>query len=209
MNSPRDFWNSRFAEAEHAYGEAPNAFVQQEAWRLAEAGGVLLPGDGQGRNSVWLARQGFAVTCVDWSEAGLARARELALRHAVSIEPVQADLSTWLWPVSEYDAVVAVHLHLPPATRQQVHHAMLRALKPGGLILLEAFDLEQAGLGSGGPRNPLMLYSAEMLAEDFAEAEILMLERAQVILDEGLYHQGMAEVVRMVAARPDAGSRVA
>jgi 2-polyprenyl-3-methyl-5-hydroxy-6-metoxy-1,4-benzoquinol methylase len=201
MNSPRDFWNSRFAEAEHAYGEAPNAFVQQEAWRLPEAGRVLLPGDGQGRNSVWLARQGFAVTCVDWSEAGLARARELALRHAVSIEPVLADLGTWLWPVSEYDAVVAVHLHLPPATRQQVHHAMLNALKPGGVLLLEAFDLEQISYSSGGPNRLDMLYSVEMLAEDFAEADIMLLERAQVVLDEGLYHQGVAEVVRLVAQR--------
>ena len=209
MNTAQDFWNARFAEEDLAYGEEPNAFVQEQAWRLPAGARVLLPGDGQGRNGVWLARQGFDATCVDWSETGLERARALAARHAVSIEPILADLGDWLWPESEYDAVVAVHLHLMPEIRRQAHRGMLRALKPGGLILLEAFDLEQAGLGSGGPRNPLMLYSAEMLAEDFAEAEILMLERAQVMLDEGLYHQGMAEVVRMVAARPDGGSRVA
>jgi SAM-dependent methyltransferase len=74
MTNPQEFWNRRFAEASPAYGEAPNAFVQEQAWRLPAGARVLLPGDGQGRNSVWLAKQGFAVTCVDWSEAGLARA---------------------------------------------------------------------------------------------------------------------------------------
>ncbi|HES77281.1 MAG TPA: class I SAM-dependent methyltransferase [bacterium] len=201
-SSQQEFWNQRYAESDYAYGDAPNAFVQGQIWRLSEAGRVLLPGDGQGRNSVWLAQQGFDVTCVDWSETGRARALELAARHSVSIEPVLADLTAWLWPESTFDAVVAVHLHLMPDARQQVHRAMLQALKPGGQILLEAFDQEQAGLNSGGPRNLAMLYSAEMLAEDFAEAEILMLERAQVVLDEGLYHQGVAEVVRMVAQQP-------
>ncbi|OYY73532.1 MAG: hypothetical protein B7Y40_08775 [Gammaproteobacteria bacterium 28-57-27] len=201
MNNPQDFWNQRFAESNHAYGEVPNAFVQAQVGRLPAGGCVLLPGDGQGRNSVWLARQGFDVTCVDWSEAGLASALELAARYAVQIEPVCADLTTWLWPETEFDAVVAVHLHLPPNARQQVHHAMLRALKPGGVLLLEAFDVEQIHYSSGGPNRLDMLYSAEMLSEDFVDAEIALLERAQVVLDEGLYHQGVAEVVRMVAVR--------
>jgi SAM-dependent methyltransferase len=201
MTSPQKFWNRRFAEASPAYGEAPNAFVQEQAWRLPAGARVLLPGDGQGRNSVWLAQQGFAVTCVDWSETGLARALELAARHAVLIEPVYADLTTWLWPEREFDAVVAVHLHLPPAARRQVHQAMLRALKPGGVLILEAFDVEQINYSSGGPNRLDMLYSAEMLEEDFVAAEMLLLERAQVVLDEGVYHHGVAEVVRMVALR--------
>lgn len=201
MNNPQKFWNHRFADASHAYGEAPNAFVQSQVGRIPAGGRVLLPGDGQGRNSVWLAQQGFDVTCVDWSETGLARALELAARHAVLIEPVCADLTTWLWPEREFEAVVAVHLHLPPDSRRQVHHAMLRALKPGGVLILEAFDVEQINYSSGGPNRLNMLYSAEMLEEDFVDAEMLLLERAQVVLDEGLYHQGMAEVVRMVAVR--------
>lgn len=203
MSTPRDFWNARFAETTPAYGEAPNAFVVQEAGRLPEGGRVLLPGDGQGRNSVWLARQGFDVSCVDWSEEGLKRARALAEREGVQVETVCADLSTWIWPEGIFDGVVAIHLHLPPSTRPAVHRAMLRALKPGGALLLEAFDLEQINYSSGGPNRLDMLYSAEMLAEDFAEGEILMLERAQVVLDEGSYHQGAAEVVRAVVQHTD------
>ncbi|MEW6423094.1 MAG: class I SAM-dependent methyltransferase [Pseudomonadota bacterium] len=202
MNTPRDFWNARFAERASAYGEAPNAFVEQEALRLPAGGRILLPGDGQGRNSVWLARQGFEVICVDWSETGLERARELAARHAVRIEPVCADLTAWTWPRGEYDGVVAIHLHLPPATRATVHRAMLDALKPGGILLLEAFDQEQINYTSGGPNRLDMLYSAEMLTEDFADGDILLLERAQVVLDEGAHHQGPAEVVRAVVQCP-------
>ncbi len=202
MSTPRDFWNARFAEQAPAYGEAPNAFVRQEVHRLSPGGRILLPGDGQGRNSVWLARQGFKVTCVDWSETGLERARELAARHAVSIEPVCADLTAWTWPRGEHDGVIAIHLHLPPATRTEVHRAMLGALRPGGVLLLESFDLEQINYSSGGPNRLDMLYSAEMLTEDFADGDILMLERAQILLDEGLYHQGPAEVIRVVVQRP-------
>ncbi|MEW6445602.1 MAG: class I SAM-dependent methyltransferase [Pseudomonadota bacterium] len=203
MSTPRDFWNARFAEPAPAYGERPNAFVEQEAARLPSNGRILLPGDGQGRNSVWLARRGFDVTCVDWSETGLERAMEFAARHAVAIEPVCADITAWVWPVEEYDAVVAIHLHLPPESRGAVHRAMLRALRPGGLLLLEAFDLEQIGYTSGGPGRLDMLYSAEMLAEDFAEGDILVLERARIMLDEGLHHQGPAEVVRAIVRKPD------
>ncbi|TQV64016.1 MAG: class I SAM-dependent methyltransferase [Halothiobacillaceae bacterium] len=198
MSTPRDLWNARFAKAAPADGEAPNAFVVQEAGRLPPGGRILLPGDGQGRNSVWMARQGFDVTCVDWSGEGLKCARALAEREGARVETVCADLSTWIWPEGIFDGVVAIHLHLPPATRPMVHRAMLRALRPGGLLLLEAFDLEQINHSSGGPDRLEMLYSAEMLAEDFAEGEILMLERAQVLLDEGPHHQGPAEVVRAV-----------
>lgn len=201
MSTPRDFWNARFAEEMLAYGEAPNAFVEQEAHRLPAGGRILLPGDGQGRNSIWLARHGFDVSCVDWSKTGLQRAQTLAARHAVSIEPICVDLAAWIWPEGEYDGVVAIHLHLPPATRLMVHRAMLRALNPGGLLLLEAFDLEQINYSSGGPNRLDMLYSAEMLAEDFAEGEILTLERAKIVLDEGPYHQGPAEVIRAIVQR--------
>lgn len=203
MNTPRDFWNARFAEEALAYGEAPNAFVAQEAERLPAGGRILLPGDGQGRNSVWLARHGFDVSCVDWSETGLQRAQALAAMHAVSIEPICADLASWAWPQGAYDGVVSIHVHLPPTTRPMVHRAMLRALKPGGLLLLEAFDLEQIHYTSGGPNRLDMLYSAEMLAEDFAEGEILTLERAKIVLDEGPYHQGPAEVIRAIVQRTD------
>jgi len=202
MSSPRDFWNARYAEAPLAYGEAPNAFVVREAHRLPAGGHILLPGDGQGRNSVWLARQGHSVTCVDWSETGLARAEELAACHEVRIRPLCADLALWDWPEQAFDGVVAIHLHLPPDVRPKVHRAMLNALRPGGILLLEAFDLGQIHYRSGGPSRPDMLYSVEMLAEDFAEGDILLLEHAQVMLDEGPYHQGPAEVVRLVAQRP-------
>lgn len=202
MTSPRDFWNERYAEESLAYGEAPNGFLLREAHRLPAGGRILLPGDGQGRNCVWLAQHGYSATCVDWSEIGLERARELAARNGVDIETVCADLGKWHWPKNAFDGVVAIHLHLPQDIRPKVHRAMLHALRPGGLLLMEAFDLEQINYTSGGPNRLDMLYSAEMLAEDFAEGDILMLERAQVVLDEGPYHQGPAEVVRVVVQRP-------
>ena len=203
FTNPTATWNQRYAAENHLFGQEPNDYLRAQAHHLAPGGRVLCVADGDGRNSVWLARHGFDVSCVDWSETGLQRAQALAAMHAVSIEPICADLASWAWPQGAYDGVVSIHVHLPPTTRPMVHRAMLRALKPGGLLLLEAFDLEQIHYTSGGPNRLDMLYSAEMLAEDFAEGEILTLERAKIVLDEGPYHQGPAEVIRAIVQRTD------
>jgi hypothetical protein len=68
-------------------------------------------------------------------------------------------------------------------------------------LVLEAFTREQLGLDSGGPRNPNWLYSADLLAEDFAEMQIAALSESRIRLDEGPGHQGEAAVVRLLARR--------
>jgi hypothetical protein len=75
---------------------------------------------------------------------------------------------------------------------------MLRALLPGGICVVEAFTPEQLKFSSGGPKQLDLLYSAEILRQDFAAAEILALEEATVSLEEGRLHSGPGAVVRGV-----------
>jgi SAM-dependent methyltransferase len=198
------FWDERYAGEEFAYGTAPNDFLVDQVDRLPPGGRILLPGDGEGRNSVWLADQGFRPTAVDFSAAGLAKARDLAAARGVTIETVQADLTEWDWPAAAFDGVVAIFVHLPPEDRRRVHGAMLAALRPGGRLLLEAYRPAQLDYGTGGPPVPEMLYTREALAADFADARIQNLTETVRPVHEGRHHHGEGAVIQLVAERPEA-----
>lgn len=124
MTSPLNFWDQRFAEPGYKYGTEPNAFLREQATRLAPASRVLVPGDGEGRNGVWLAEQGHAVTSVDASAVGLQKARELAASRGVALATELADLSDWAPEAASLDAVILIYTHLPSAIRQGAHRRL-------------------------------------------------------------------------------------
>lgn len=197
-------WDRQYAEAGYIFGTAPNIFLIAEAHRFVPKGRILVPGDGEGRNGVWLAEQGLAVTSVEASAIGVEKARALAAERGVHLDFVNANLDSWHWPVGTFDGIAAIFVHFEPHVRQSMHHRMLGALKPGGILLLEAFTpkhVENRKAGSRGGPPPEMLYTVELLREDFAGADIELLHEADVRLDEGTRHQGRAHVVRLVARR--------
>jgi SAM-dependent methyltransferase len=206
MNDQAAFWNERYRGEEFAFGTAPNEFLVSQAHHLKPGLRALAPGDGEGRNGVWLAERGLIVDTVDVSPLGVAKARGLAEERGVEINAALADLLTWAWPRDAYDVVAALYIHFFDSDRQRMHRAMLDALKPGGVLILEAFRPEQLELQkmyrSGGPKTADMLYSKAKLAEDFAQHSILHLEEAVVELAEGRRHSGKAAVIRAVVRKP-------
>lgn len=194
-----DFWDTRFSEPGFAYGTEPNAFLVSQRKYLRAGIKALAVADGEGRNGVWLAQQGVDVLSVDASAVGLRKARELAATRGVAIRTELADLTTWKWPEQEFDLVAAIFIHFMPEFRARMHASMLRALKPGGILIIEAFTPKQLEYKTGGPPVQEMLYTAEMLREDFKSGEILLLEETLTELSEGHYHRGRAAVVRLVA----------
>lgn len=139
---------------------------------------------------------------VDASPVGLAKARRLAAGRGVPLQTQEVELSTWDWPVSAFDAVVSIFVHFHPDIRARMHAAMLAALRPGGLLMLEAFTPDQLKYPSGGPRDREMLYTSDLLRQDMGKGEILLLDELVTELDEGKYHRGPAAVVRLVSRRP-------
>ncbi len=200
--SPAAMWDERYRLATYAYGLAPNAFLAEQAHRLKRGMRALVPGDGEGRNGVWLAEQRLEVDTLDLSAFGVDKAKRLAAERGVSINAAQADAVAWDWPSARYDLIALIYLHLVEAERRTVHEKALAALKPGGLIVLEAFRPEQvqrhAAGARGGPRDPALLYSVEALGSDFAGEESLMLESADPRMDEGRLHLGESAVVRAI-----------
>lgn len=205
MSKQSEFWDERYAGEAFAFGEAPNAFLAGHAHRLAAGMRALVPGDGEGRNGVWLAQQGLAVTTLDLSPVGVEKAKRLAAARGVTIDARCADVATWDWPQGTFDLVASIFLHFTPAERTAYHRRLLDALKPGGLVLLEAYTPRQAqhrANGSvGGPLDAAMLMEPADLAADFGGARIISLDEVEVVLAEGHRHTGPSSVVRLIAER--------
>lgn len=208
-NYAPNFWDKRYGESGYAYGTHPNQFLAEQQQHLSPGMQALTVGDGEGRNGVWLSSQGLNVLSVDLSQVGLQKAQSLASQRQVKLETQCVDLTTWDWPVATYDVVVSIYVHFAPDVRARMHHSMLKSLKPGGLIILEAFNSGQlkyqAEHDSGGPKKPEMLYSPELLKEDFAGGNILEHTEAITMLEEGAYHEGKASVIRLVLQKDAKG----
>lgn len=202
-----EFWNDRYKDSEYVYGTEPNLFLTKQKHRLQPGMKALAVGDGEGRNSVWLASQGLKVLALDFSAVALTKAQALAAEKGVQIQTKCVDLTEWNWAQNEYDVIVSIFLHFAPNTRSQMHRAMLQALKPSGILILEAYNLKQieyqAKYSSGGPPNVTMLYNAQMLQQDFAQAEVLYLSETITQLSEGKYHNGSAAVIRAVIRKKE------
>jgi NAD(P)-dependent dehydrogenase (short-subunit alcohol dehydrogenase family) len=196
------FWDQRYAEPGFKYGTEPNAFLVAQAAALRAGSDIVLPGDGEGRNSVWLARQGHHVLAMDSSAVGLAKAAALARDQGVPLRTVQADLADWAPEVGSVDAVVLIYVHLPSAVRRGAHRRLAAALRSGGRLILEAFHPSQLGRTSGGPKDVDMLVTLADLRADFAGLlDEQAGEEVETVLSEGPGHQGPARITRWVGCR--------
>ncbi|WMS42128.1 enoyl-CoA hydratase-related protein [Acuticoccus sp. MNP-M23] len=199
------FWDARYSREEAAFGERPNAFLTSVRNRLPAGGRAFAAADGQGRNALWLASEGFAVTMNDLSAVATSQVRTRADVAGLEVEISPGDLRKVPPAEGAFDLVTAIYLHLPPALRREVHSALARALAPGGILVLEAFAPGQQALkaihNSGGPGDPALYYTIDMLRADFSSLTPLLMEETETVLDEGSGHNGRAAVVRAIFER--------
>ncbi|TNE56486.1 MAG: class I SAM-dependent methyltransferase [Bacteroidetes bacterium] len=196
----QQFWDDRYAETGFAYGTAPNRFLEAELLKLPP-GKLLLPGEGEGRNAVFAARNGWTVTAFDISSEGKRKALQWAATNSVSIQYENVSFQDFQAPDEHFDALAFVYTHMPPELRRLFHQSMLRLLKKGGMVILEGFSRAQIGKPSGGPQHPDLLFTSEMLAADFSDLEEIQLEEIDIELDEGKYHKGPASVIRLTGRK--------
>ncbi len=194
-------WNQRYAAPGYFYGTAPNDFLVEQA-RLIPRGRVLELAAGEGRNGVWLAQQGYAVTCVDGSDVGLAKARELARERGVQVETVVADLGAYAVEPNAWDGIVSIWCHLPHAIRARLHGQCVTGLKPGGVLLLEAYTPAQIPLGTGGPKDAGLLPTLAMLKDELKGLELVVGVEREREVHEGAHHEGRSAVVQLLARKP-------
>lgn len=202
-NPDLDRWNARFSTEGYVFGEKPNAFLAQHARNLTP-GRALCVADGEGRNGVWLARQGWEVLSLDFSAVAQEKAAALAARHGVALQLERADVHGWNYPEAAFDLVVDIFSQFStPAQRAVKWAGMLRALRSGGHLILEGYTPRQLDHRTGGPSRRENLYTAEMLRDAFAGLDIWLLHDREEILDEGPGHAGLSAVTGLVARKPD------
>ncbi len=196
------FWDARYSEPGFAYGDEPNDFLRSVADRLPAGGRVLCIAEGEGRNAVFLAQHGLVAHAMDQSAVGLEKALRLASERGVTITTEVADLESFDLGDSTWDGIVAIWCHLPSALRAHVHAGVVRALRPGGVFVLESYGPGQLAFDTGGPKDLDMLPSLETLKSELAGLDFehaLEIERA---IDEGKYHRGPSATVQVLARKP-------
>ena len=194
-------WDQRYNSEQYIYGTEPNDFLREQAGLLASGGRILCLAEGEGRNAVYLAGLGMEVTAVDASAVGLAKAQQLADQNGVAITTVQEDLSDFDPGHEQWDAIVSIFCHLPPDMRQRLHKKVVNALKPGGLLILEAYRPEQLEYKTGGPPNAAMMMTEEVLRSELGGLHFDLLNSSVRTVIEGTGHTGRGAVVQLVALK--------
>lgn len=196
-------WNKRFDNADYLFGTTPNVYLQSHADKFPASGSALCVADGEGRNSVWLARRGLQVDAFDISEVGVAKARKLAHAAGVQVNYTVADCDLWPWPAAHYDLVAAIFIQFAdPAMRTRLFANIVHTLKPGGLLVLQGYTPKQLEYKTGGPPILSHLYNEDMLQGAFAELELLELRMYEDDLAEGQHHLGHSALAGLVARKP-------
>lgn len=193
-------WEERYGADGYVYGTDPNGFLLEHVDDLP-VGSVLCLAEGEGRNAVFLAGTGRDVHSVDLTEAGVAKTLRLANARAVTVAAVAADLATYDIGVERWDAIVSVFAHMPPHVRRDLHARVVAALKPGGVLLLEAYTPDQIGRGTGGPASADMTMDLDRLRDELAGLEFTHATELERDVVEGFGHTGVGAVVQVIARK--------
>jgi SAM-dependent methyltransferase len=195
-------WNRRFEGEEFLFGVEPNAFLREHVSAWPPGGRILCVADGEGRNSVWLARQGFVVDAFDIAEVGVAKARRLAAELGVTVNYSVADCDTYNWPRAAVDGVAAIFIQFAdPAQRERLFAHIVESLKPGGVLVLQGYTPKQLEYRTGGPPHVSHLYTPELLRAALAELELLELREYEADVAEGTGHCGRSALIGLVARK--------
>lgn len=199
------FWEERYAQEEYIYGKEPNAFLK-EVLPTLKAGKILFPAEGEGRNAVFAAKNGWDVSAFDASAEGKKKALALAEQHGTQIDYQVSTLEDVDYPMHSFDALALVFAHFPESNRKDYHQKLVTYIKPNGTLIIEGFSkshsrFQASNPQAGGPKDLSMLYDLETLKSDFEDFEFLEAYETEVKLSEGEHHVGLSSVIRIVAVK--------
>lgn len=196
----KSFWDDRYSASDYVYGTEPNEFVAAMAPQIP-TGPVLCLAEGEGRNAVFLAQRGHAVTAVDQSPVGLAKAASLAAARGVPLVTVATDLARYAIDRAAWAGIVMIFGHLPPPLRRAVFAQVVAGLRPGGLFILEAYTPAQLAFDTGGPRDIELLMTLAVLREELAGLDFEIGRECERNVIEGAHHSGRSAVVQVAVRR--------
>jgi SAM-dependent methyltransferase len=195
-------WEGRFSAPDYIFGKEPNYFLASCQPLLPRSGRVLAVADGEGRNGVWLAEQGLDVVSIDFSPSAQGKAETLARERGAKVTFVRADVHTWAYPEAVFDVVVEIFAQFSsPADRAKKWAGMRKALKPGGLLIIQGYTPKQLQYGTGGPKELENLYTRALLEEAFRDFHDMKIVEEELEIHEGTSHGGMSAVINFTARK--------
>lgn len=202
-------WNVRYREAgeNYLFGTEANRYLVRHAARMKSGQTALAVADGEGRNSVWLARQGLEVTAVELSAIAVDKARRLARERQVAVHIEIADMTAPDWPPTRlhtaFDWVIGIFIQfVGPAEREKQFADMKLLTRSGGRILLHGYTPKQLDYRTGGPSAIENLYTGAILRQAFSDWDIEELTEYEEDVDEGHGHKGRSALVGLIARKP-------
>ncbi len=198
-------WDERYSNDAFAYGEQPNNYLKEQLEKL-EAGTILFPAEGEGRNAVFAAKLGWTVSAFDISMEGKNKALRLAATNNVTIDYQVGELQTLDYKPGQFDCIALIYAHFPADIKSIYHTTLDKYLRKGGIIIFEAFskshlDYLTRDEKMGGPKDIAMLFSMEEIKSDFPDYEIIELEEKEIELNEGAFHNGKGSVIRFTGRK--------
>lgn len=198
MDSQR--WNEHYRKSDSA-GPSNPSMVLEEYARSLPSGKALELAAGDGRNALYLAKLGWLVTAVDFSDVALAKGRSFADRLGLTIDWQLADLTHYQPALQSYDLVCLFYLHLPKREFHEILRRAADAVCPGGALLVVGHDLRNLTEGSGGPRDPEVLYTPEEIVSVLAGLRIDQADSREHQADHGVVTEGSLQIDCVVRAR--------
>jgi ubiquinone/menaquinone biosynthesis C-methylase UbiE len=203
----KDFWEQRYGAKEFAYGVEPNVFFEKVILEYKLKGSILLPGEGEGRNAIFAAKNNLEVTCFDMSNKGKQKALKLARLNKVNINYLVGEFSEMDFEENSFDVIALIYAHFPSEVQSKYHQKISKWLKRDGVLILEGFSKKQLEINTAneqsfGPKNIEMLYTVEEIKNDFSTLETVLLSEGIIHLNEGIHHKGKASVIRYVGKKP-------
>ena len=196
-------WEARYSAPDYIFGKEPNYFLAKCKHLLPKSGRVLVVADGEGRNSVWLAEQGLDAHAIDFSPTAQQKARALARERRVNVSFELADVHNWRYPEATYDVVCEIFTQFSaPAERALKSAGMCKALKPGGLLIIQGYTPKQLAYGTGGPKLLDRFYTRSILEKAFAGFQNMVFTEEELEMHEGTSHSGMSAVIGLTCRKP-------
>jgi len=193
-------WDERYSIDEYLFGKEPAQALLRNEEHLVSGGTTLVIADGEGRNSVYLAKKGFKVTATDNSIVANQKAKSLAVSENVQVDYRLEDFFDINWSEKNYDNVIGICFQFVP------HHLIdnvlmdLRsATKKGGTLLIHGYTPTQLKYGTGGPKDKSLMYTKDTFTNLFHESEIFKLEEYEAIINEGIGHSGLSAMIDFIA----------
>ena len=198
-----EFWNERFNKEEFIFGKEPNEYLVEQTGKYLKSGNkVLCIADGEGRNGIWLAKQGMQVVGFDASNIALAKAKQFAKENQVQVEYSFSDTDSFAWHANTYDAVIGIFIQFAdPVMRERIFQKTYESLKPGGIFILQGYTPKQLEYKTGGPSLIEHLYTEEMIRDLAKLFDIRELSIYEKELSEGARHTGMSALLGLVAQK--------